>query len=301
VKGRESELKVRLEGKVADRERLRNELSDLTSMAGQQALKLQKFSPDSARAWKWICGNPQRFKDKIYGPPLVECTVKDPRYAAAVESILGRGEMIAFTATNREDWNTLRNITQNELKLRDIYSRVVYQGLDHFRPPARDDELNSYGLDEWAHNLVSGPEPVIAMLCDNGRLNRTGVSLDDQTDEQFEALKESPIQSWVAGRNSYRVNRRKEFGPSAVSTVVNSIRPAQHWASAGVDTEAQGVLHRSIRGIERELAELEDDHKKIKEELVEMSQQRATALSEKVCSKIDAVSTTYFATANPRG
>ena len=125
----------------------------------------------------------------------MECKIKDTRYAAAVESMIGRGDLLCFTATNRNDWKKFLDVCQNTLNVKDITAKVAPQPLSHWQPPMPMGDLAGYGLQDYAIDFIDGPEPVLSMLCDSARLHRTGVSHDDISDAQYEQLKDSPIQS----------------------------------------------------------------------------------------------------------
>jgi chromosome segregation ATPase len=285
IKGQENEINLRAQAKKASWETAKHDLSELQSASGQQTAKLKNASDDTAKAWQWLRTNQNQFQDKIYGPPLIECSVKDPRYAASVESLFNRGDIVCFTCTNREDWNKFRNVCQNHLKLKDIHSRVSARPLSHWESPMTKEQLVDHGLEEFAIDLVQGPEPVLSMLCDAVRLHRTGISLHDCSDEQFERLQNSAVQNWVAGRSSYRVNRRREYGPNAVSTVVSQVRLAQYWTSAGVDTEAQREVHQRIKEIERDMAELDDERAPLEGEFRQLKAQK-DALEDEIVSSM---------------
>jgi chromosome segregation ATPase len=293
MKGQENELKLRAQAKKTDWEAAKHELSDLQSASGQQAAKLKRTSDDTARAWQWLQKNQHQFEDRIYGPPLIECAVKDPRYAAAVETLFQKGDMMCFTCTNRNDWNKFRDICQNQLRLKDIYSRRAAHPLSHWVSPMSKEQLADYGLDEFAIDLVQGPEPILSMLCDSVKLSRTGISLRECSDDQFERLKDSPIQTWIAGQSSYKVARRREYGPSAVSTMVSQVRSAQYWTGAGVDTEAQRLLHQRLKEIERDLAELEEERAPFEGELKELKTRKDT-LEDDIVSRMSRTHTSYY-------
>jgi hypothetical protein len=283
IKAQEQEIKEQAVQKTNEWEKAKKDLQVLQSAVGQQNAKLEKTSSDSLKAYHWLQKNAGQFRDKIYGPPLVECTVKDQRYAGALESIINKGDMVCFTATNRDDWKKFLGVCQNNLKVKDITAKVAPQPMSFWAPPMSKDELGNYGLEDFAINLLDGPEPVLSMLCDSVRLHRTGMSLSDITDAQFESLKESQINSWVAGRNSYRVNRRREYGPNAVSTVVSQVKAASLWTiGGGGDTDAQRQATVELKDIERELADLEDQSALIAEQLRGLGEETKALQDEKV-------------------
>lgn len=283
VKDEEARIKALVTPKKQEWEDAKEELKHLQSAAGQQNAKLKGLSNDSAAAYTWLQRNGHLFKDKIYGPPLVECKTKDPRYAGALESVMGRGDLLCFTATNRDDWKKFLDVCQNQLRIKDVTTRVAARPLSDWQPPVSKDELRGYGLEDFAIDFLQGPEPVLSMLCDAVRLHRTGVSLKDISDAQFDRLQDSQVSSWVAGRNSYRVNRRREYGPGAVSTVVTQVKDPKHWNSGGnnADSDANRQLHERIKGIERELADLEDQNEPIADQLEALRQEHTKLQDEK--------------------
>ena len=282
IKENEANIKERTKARNAERTALKGEMTELQSASGQVTAKLKSVSDDSAKAYSWLMKNTGRFKEKIYGPPLVECQVKDQRYAAALESVMGRNDLLSFTATNRDDWKLFLDICQNQLRLKDITVKVTARSLSSWQPPIPKEELRNYGLEDFAIDFISGPDPVLAMLCDGVRLHRTGVSLEDISDAQFERLKESPVSHFVTASNSYRINRRREYGPSAVSTMVTQIKPARNFtAGNAVDTDAYRQLNERLKDIERDLAALEDEAEPIKEQLAELKRKHDFHTSEK--------------------
>ena len=232
------------------------ELESLHSQSGQQENKLRKQSRDTAQAWKWVQENQEMFRGRIYGPPIVSCSVKDPRYANAIESMLQNNDFLTFTCESREDYKILQEQLYTKLRLSDITIRVANRPLTHWQSPVSKDELSSHDLDGWLVDFVEGPDAVLSMLCDSARLHKTGITLSNHSNAQFERLKESAIQSWVAGKQTYQVTRRREYGPKAVSVMVRSTRSARFWTEQAVDTSAESELRRKIAEIQDELNQL---------------------------------------------
>ncbi len=270
----------RIQGQI---EHAQRELEQLSSQAGQQIGKLKRASADTARAYEWLQNKQSLFQERVYGPAILECSVTDSRYADIVESALQNADMLAFTCANREDFRKLETALYGELKLSDVNIRVAKNSLDSFKSPVSDEELKSYGLTSWVRDLLSGPEPVLSMLCDVARLHSTGVSLQDQSSEQFYRLENSPIQSWVAGRQSIQVNRRREYGPSAVSTRVREVRKARYWTSQPVDTGAERELKMNMTGWNAEIEGLREQQEEYKREQVALKEEYGRITTEKVC------------------
>jgi DNA repair ATPase RecN len=284
IKSAMQELKVRKTPLTQQRQEINQKIISLKSQSGQQMAKLEGISRDTHRAWNWIKNNQNRFKEPILGPPMVECSVKDKRYAAAIESKMSKGDWCTFTATSKEDWNTLRQCLtgrgQDSLGLTDIHTRVADRGMDQWPRPVAPEELKQFGLNGFMIDLLDGPDRVLSMLCDSNRLHRTGVSLQESTEAQFHQLTNSSIDSWVAGENSYRIIRRQEYGHSSTSNT--RIQPARFWNDAGFDTDAERRYNAEVREIEVDLGSIDDEFESLKEQLGLVQSAYKKAVEEKV-------------------
>ena len=240
------ELNTRIEGTEQG-------IKALDSQAGQQEVKLGKISPDTLKAWQWIREHQDEFESPILGPPALVCSVRDPRYADLIESLMQTGDLITFTAQTKNDQNKLHNIIKNQLKCYKTNTRCALP-MARFRPSIDDEQRQVLGFEGWALQYLQGPEPVLAMLCEAAGLHRTGVSYEDTSTEVFEQLKDSAISQWVTKTSIYRVQRRREYGPGATSTVVRAIRKAQVWSDQPVDASTKRELQQKVTQltIERE-------------------------------------------------
>jgi hypothetical protein len=221
------------------------QLRSLDSQAGQQEAKLKKLSFDSFRAYQWVLDNADKFEREVFGPPMMTCSIRDPKYADAVESLFGRTDLLTFTTQSRNDFRVLQR-AMVEMRLHDISIRTCSAQLGQFQPPTSQDELQRLGFDGWARDYLSGPEPVLAMLCSENRLHQTPIALRDISDQQYQRIQNGPISSWVAGKSGYRIIRRQEYGPGAVSTRLNPIRPAKVWTDQPADPLAKQELQMRI-------------------------------------------------------
>ncbi|MCJ1403788.1 Structural maintenance of chromosomes protein 5 [Xylographa trunciseda] len=227
-------------------ERARRDLENLESQAGRQYEKLVKENADTAKAWDWIQQHQGEFEKHVYGPPILECSVKDPKYVDLVESTLGGTEFTAFTVQTSNDMRKLHQQLYNVLNLGRITIKTVMGTLDNFPPPVSREDLRRYGLEGWVLDHVIGPDAVLAMLCESSNLHRTGIAIQDTTPQQFDVLQNSQIPRWVTRKNFYRINRRREYGASAFSTNVSEVRPARFWTDQPVDTAAKRDLQVKI-------------------------------------------------------
>ncbi|KAI9808470.1 MAG: Structural maintenance of chromosomes protein 5 [Phylliscum demangeonii] len=239
--------------------RAERQLADLDSRAGQQTAKLHRISSETGRAWEWIQEHQDMFEHRIYGPPIVECTIKDARYVDQMESLMQRNDLLTFTTQSRADFKKLGDQLYGVLKLAEINIRTSTMGLDQCRAPVSDERRLSYGFQGWALDFIDGPAPVLAMLCAECRLHQTGVTLADLSQRQYEALQGSPISNWVSAKSTYAIMRRREYGAGATSTRVRDVRRAQIWTDQPVDLRGKQELQMNIEGWTAEVAALKAD------------------------------------------
>lgn len=261
----------------------RRDLENLESQAGQQAQKLRQASRDTAEAWRWIQGNQDKFEKQVFGPPVVECSVKDLKYVDAIESLFQSNDFLAFTVQTRSDFKKLQEQLYGTMGLAEINIRTVSAGSVQFQPPVSGEDMRRYGFDCWALDLINGPEPVLSMLCGECRLHQTGVALHDITEEQFNLITVSPITSWVTGKNSYQITRRREYGPGATSTRVRDVRKARVWTNQPVDMRAKHDLQENIGGWGEEVLEFQRQVQEAKDKMAQLRDENADIEREKVC------------------
>ncbi|KAK4569596.1 Structural maintenance of chromosomes protein 5 [Recurvomyces mirabilis] len=236
------------------------EQETLQTQAGQQASKLKNASRDAHRAWEWIQSQENRFQGRVYGPPIVECTVTDPRYAAALENALGPGEMVAFTVTSRDDYFTLNRALHDELGMDNINIRQSEQPLAAFRAPCSSEQLQTLGLQSWILDLVEGPEPVLAMLCDNRNIHAMAYASRELNSARLDQLKSqsSPVSSWITPTEHYQVTRRREYGDRGTSVRTTALRQAKFFTDAPSAHNEDAEIAARVDAAKREHAECDE-------------------------------------------
>lgn len=267
LKKHQEELKRRGQDKNYRIQQAENELAQLDSQAGKQKSKLQTLSRDTYKLWDWVQQNQNQFAKPVLGPPIVECTVKDPKYVDHIESLFQNVTMTSFTVQTRDDYKKLSDQAHDRMHLKEINIRTMFDGLDHFRPPVNPEQMRRFGFEGWALDYLHGPEPVLAMICAEIHIHEAGIALRDTTSQQYELLHNSPIQSWVTSKSCYKISRRREYGPGATSTLVRDTRRASVWTDQPVDLTAKRELQENIQGWTEEVAslqaEIDGDQKKI--------------------------------------
>lgn len=230
----------------------------LQSQAGRQANKLEAVSKETSKAWDWIQANRASFQSPVYGPPMIECTLKDARYADAVEAVIGPSELKAITVTSNQDFKML-NEQCSIMKLTDIWIRAVHRPLSHFTPAYTQEELERLGFESLVLDLIEGPDDVLAMLCDNRNIHQAVYTSRDIPNNRFDALENSTVGTAVSSKQLFTITRRREYGADGVSSRAINLKRAQLLTDQPVDTEAERAASRRMNEIQGELDQIKEE------------------------------------------
>lgn len=254
------ELRNKATGVRTEVDKLKGDIESLNTQEGQQLNFMRRHFPDLAAGWEWIQQHQSEFEQEIFGPPMMCCSVKNERYSDQIQALLREDDFTCFTAQNIKDHKKLSNQFYKEMSL-SVVIRTCSSPLESFQRPVTKEDAARFGLDGFAIDFLDGPSPVLAMLCSEKGLHRSGVSLDDHTDAQYEALVQSnAVMQWAAGKQSYMVRRRKEYGPQAMTTVTRSIHPGRYWNSQPVDAQERVELERRMQELHQERRALKAEY-----------------------------------------
>ncbi|KAJ5166202.1 uncharacterized protein N7482_004983 [Penicillium canariense] len=284
------ERHVELKNLITEAER---EMKNLDSQLGQQEARLQKLSPETFKAHRWVVQNQDKFEKEVFGPPAVTCSITDPKYADAIESLFQRNDFLAFTAQTRNDFRTLQQALNGQLKLHDITIKTS-PSLDNprLRSPISNEELRQLGFDGWARDFINGPDPVIASLCLENRFSHTPISLNQFSGEhtQVNEMRKKQINSFVSGPETYQITYRAEYDAS--STRVRQVRPARIWTSQPVDASLKEQHRQNIEswnqqreGIEEQIQAERNAMEALKKSNQENEQEMTTIEDEKAAKQ----------------
>lgn len=236
--------------------RLEAKLQSLDSKEGRLRSQLERMFPDGAKGLEWLEKNKDKFEKEVFGPPMLTCSMKDDRYRDLVQSVLQKDDFLCFVAQTAKDHRTLSHYLFKELGL-SVSIRSSLAPYSEYRNPIPREQLKSFGLDGYATDYIEGPEPVLAMLCGEKRLHTTAVGLSDVSEEAYQRLQQvDSIGQFAAGKTSYRVTRRREYGAHATSTRVRNIQPGQFWRDQPVDTAEKAELKQQVERAQAEYLDL---------------------------------------------
>ncbi|KAL2198707.1 hypothetical protein P885DRAFT_33038 [Corynascus similis CBS 632.67] len=258
--------------------RVQSSLSELESQQGQLLTQLRRINNDVAKGWEWLRDNQNGFEKEVFGPPMLTCSVKDKRYTDLVQSILQTDDFLCFTAQTREDHKKLSDQFYRVMGL-SVTIRSCFTPYSSFQPPLRREELSKLGFDGYVSDYLDGPEPVLAMLCAEKRMHASAVSLQDITDEQFEQIQRAErLTQFAAGRQLYRITRRKEYGPGAVSTRVTQFAKGRFWADQPVDAAEKTELLERMKELQTQRSALKEQYEALDAKCKTMDQEKQQIL-----------------------
>ncbi|KAL1843921.1 hypothetical protein VTJ49DRAFT_6864 [Mycothermus thermophilus] len=274
---------------IADKfARLKTARDGLDSQEGQLLNHLRRIDADAVRGWEWLKENKDGFEKEVFGPPVLTCSVKDKRYSDHIQSMLQKNDFVCFTVQTKEDHKKLSDQFYRKMGL-SVTIRSSFHPLNTYRPPLPREELANLGFEGYVTDYFDGPEPVLAMLCAERKLHASAVSLRDVSDEQFDdILRGERLNQFAAGRKLYRITRRREYGPGAVSTRVQTFHRGVFWTEQAVDAPERAEIERQMSEINaqgralvdsrnekaKQKREIDDEREKIQARIDELQEQK---------------------------
>ncbi|OAA67640.1 structural maintenance of chromosome complex subunit SmcA [Cordyceps fumosorosea ARSEF 2679] len=279
-------LKDEVRGPKERTRTLTRSLESLDTHYGQQVNLMKKKFPEVAQGWEWIQAHMGEFEKEVFGPPMISCSIKDERFSSQVQSLLQVDDFTCFTVQTRSDYKKLSDQLYRVMSL-SVVIRSSVHSLENFQTPTSRNETLELGLDGFAVDYVEGPEPVLAMLCSEKRLHQSGIALQEHDNAQYNRLANSgTITQWAAGKHTFSLRRRKEYGGKAMTAISKLIASGGFWTSQGVDVQEKAELTR-------QLAEAQAEVQTLKERNTEVLKKRTAIERQKqaINAKIDDLKT----------
>lgn len=277
---------IRDKGKLINQDirKIEADLQSFDTQQGQQLNFMRKHFPEIAAGWDWVREHQNDFEKEVFGPPMISCSIKDERYSDQVQSLLQGDDFTCFTAQTKADYKKLTDQLYRVMSL-SVVVRTCSHPLESFRSPLQPSEIAALGLDGFAVDYLEGPSPVLAMLCAEKRLHQSGVSLRDHNDAEYDQLvNNGRISQWAAGKQSYTVRRRKEYGPQAMTTITKNIQPGRFWTSQPVDVQEKEDLNRQLEEKTTEKDVLRGEYRELQAKLNSIVAQKED-ISNKIVSR----------------
>ncbi|KAJ2233259.1 Structural maintenance of chromosomes protein 5 [Coemansia sp. RSA 1722] len=222
------------------------QLRDLDDVAVQRREALRRANEDTFKALEWLEANRNMFSQHVFAPVCLEASIRDSRYAAIIESIVGMSTLRTFVVQCDDDYHTFARNVIDRMRLRvDVVS--LRRTMEDFRSPLPKNRLDALGFDGYALDFIDAPRPVLAALCDRDHVHETPVALgsvDNQAIEEEHLFKE-----YVADGTKYSITRGR-YGSRASTVTTMRTRPHARLLSAGETDESRAAREQITREID---------------------------------------------------
>ncbi|KAI9101964.1 hypothetical protein DFS34DRAFT_612195 [Phlyctochytrium arcticum] len=213
------------------------ELQSLDDIREQKLHGLRQTNRQTYDATLWLRENQHLFEKKVFEPVVLEISVKDPKYCAAVESGLSRSLMTFVTLTEADYFK----FDEEVLKKRKWRVDVVMfepKTLSMYRPKFSLEQIQSWGFDGYLLDMVDGPPEVLVAACEKDGIHNLPIASGrvQLTDDV-----ERRIGAYISQNVRHKVN--SAYGQS--SSRATTLRPARI-LTRSVDNERRRELEMRL-------------------------------------------------------
>lgn len=247
---------INIESQTLDKgtQSYRQQLAQLDNVPQQRLEKIRAADENVYRATMWLRENQHRFRKPVHEPVLLEISLKDQSYAAAVESCIPFTVQKSFVCQTREDYDLFTRELIDKMKMRLTVAEVEGITLDSMRPDVPREQLTEYGFDGYIIDKIDGPQDVLVHLCRQSHLHKLPVTLNPNVDvEQIE--RSGKFRRFIVGNENFTINVSR-YGNGVRQTLSRRINPPRSLNSS-IDRERQTSLSNKIQELTVKKKELE--------------------------------------------
>nr|WJN25112.1 structural maintenance of chromosome protein [Pseudozyma thailandica] len=248
---------VNIESQAIDKgtETNRRQLAQLNNVPQQRLEKIRQVDESVYRATMWLRQNQHRFQKQVYEPVILEISLKDQRYAAAVESCIPFTIQKSFVCQTRADYDLFMGEVADTMKLRVTAVENEKTTLaTESKPDVPREQLAEYGFDSYIIDLIDGPDDVLMHLCKTCHLHRLPVTLNASVDVQ-KIERSNKFRRFIAGTENFTINVSR-YGNDIRQTVSRRIGQPRSLVNS-IDRDRQRQLSSSIQELSAKKKELE--------------------------------------------
>jgi chromosome segregation ATPase len=238
-------------------------LKKMNDVNAQKERILEQYHEDCYRGLKWLEKNRNLFRGEVYGPMFLYLNVDDSQNAKFVEQSIAQRDLIAFMCELREDTNTLIKELREKLNLR-ISVVVALSDASSYdtRAPYPIENLKSLGFRCYVDSLISGPPIVVNYLTVTYKLYRIPIG----NAHTYNVVSDVPTDIDVFFTDEYR------FESKVVKLTGEKIESSREimeprYLATNVNASAKQELQANMQQCERELRQLEDEFKKLSDQV----------------------------------
>ncbi|KAK0563559.1 Structural maintenance of chromosomes protein 5 [Tilletia horrida] len=270
----------------------RRKLENLDNNRHQRFVSLEHVDQSIGPAVRWLRDNKQLFSGTVYEPVAMEASIKDNKYANAVETCMSWPSFKTFVCELRSDYDIFTRELIDKQKLRlNVYEVEGFD--DSLTSSAYPQELlNQYGFESTAIELIDAPDAIKKFLSQTHALNKIPISLNSNPSAQLldQITSQRLFQRFVFGNQLYNVTI-SSYGNRSASTATRNLKASRNFGQP-VDQTLKQDLERRIRensarfrASEEEVAKLMDRDKILRNQIEQHEKQRNALQAEYQAAK----------------
>lgn len=256
-------------------DQMRARLARLDNVKNARLELLKSADSHAYQAVKWLREHPERFERPVNEPVMLDLSVKDQRFAKAIETSIPFASMKTFVCETRKDYDTLTSELNDKMGLRLNVAEIgEHETLASFRKPMEQAELNQMGFDHFLIDCIEAPEGIKRFLCSAHNLHLIPLAIrEDGVD--VEALERTAkFKRYIVGSNVSTITI-SNYGSRLPQVLTRPLKPARTLVNS-IDQSLKNSLETRLHQIGTRKIELEDKIKGLKRDEVTLHKRMET-------------------------
>ena len=260
-----------------------NDVTRLNNLQEAKLNELRKHHSDVYNARVWIQEQTVKgtFKQKVYGPLLMEITVADEYYARCIETQCPSWLLEAFLCQNSDDFDIIMDnlYSRQKLQINVVRTDTINPNLANAHP-LQNDLRQRCGLLGWVGDFVECDKIVKVCLAANAGINSAVIGDQNTIRCIKEVLEISGGFSRVYTPESVYTTTQSRYGNRAKSTRVFNLKTSAKLIT-GIDSKKIeaiqneiGRLKHELKGFDSQKRELEQKDQQLANEMQHLISQR---------------------------
>lgn len=153
----------------------------------------------TAKAIQFLRQNKELFEGKLFESPVVSLSVARG-YGTIMGNVVSLDSQLAIVTASESSHHTVTKLIMDQLKLNVSFRQISSNFSIDYSTRLSQQRLKELGFDGYLNDFVTGPAPVIQMLCEQHNIHLVPVALRSLSLEQLSLVeRESSIQTFVSG------------------------------------------------------------------------------------------------------
>ncbi|KAJ2348067.1 Structural maintenance of chromosomes protein 5 [Coemansia sp. RSA 2671] len=226
----------------ADVERRSAQLRGLDDEAARQREALRRAHEDSARALEWLEANRSLFAQHVFSPVCLEVAVRDARYAALVEAVVGMSTLRTFVTQGDADYHVFTREVNDRQGLRvNVASAAGLRMPGDLRAARPAGDVQRLGFGGYAVDFLDAPQPVLAVLCARDKIHEIPLALGAVDHGAAERLQ---LREYIADGTRFTAVRGRYGSRAATVTTARIHMQARLLGGGGESDEIRATRER---------------------------------------------------------